>query len=409
MRYWTGPYMWDVLPYPHWRSPIGCVGSIDLRPLSAQAQAVVASGVGFFATDDLTDLGLLGPYTLLGQGDVRSLTPAAKDRSNFAAALGLATVNGTTLVECLWDVLTVQARPIGDTGPKPIIPTTARKLELYLGGHSLVMSKPFDLAMPEATNVKLCLQEDYRVVQDETAKGLTSDPKLDQKVLGYWGLKYGVPDPENYFIPADMVKVGPLAPATTLTDDFTRADQTGLGTAAGGWSWTTVAGAANIVSNQASIPSSAALYSVRAESDLSSADHYAQVDIVTIGVVTHSGGATRFAGAATTYYQAVYFKGDGKYYVSKVVTGTETHLGTAVAITTSLPEAYKCEINGSTLKGYQAGVERRSETDTSITANTRTGIAGYRESGATLDNWSAADLAAAAATAKLLTLLGVGA
>lgn len=140
--------------------------------------------------------------------------------------------------------------------------------------------------------------------------------------------------------------------------------------------------------------------SSRAEKDLSSADHYSQVDVVALFGGSYIGGAVRFAGAAQTYYQGVMYSGDSKFYVSKLVAGAETHLGTAVSVTTNFPEAYKCLISGSTLKGYQAGVERRSETDTAITSGTRTGISAYGSG--YLDNFSAAD---SGTTTKVLALL----
>src|SRR5581483_1370090 len=175
MRYWIGPWLWHTTPRAAWYAPAAAVGMIDLRPLPAQAQAIAASGIGFFATDDAADLGLVGDYTLLGQGDLRSLTPIAKSRRALASALGLNGLAGATLIECLWDAMTVQADHTGASGVKPLMPTSSRVLELHLGGHSLVMAKVLDLAMPEAENVKALMQEDFRALQLAAAAGLVAE------------------------------------------------------------------------------------------------------------------------------------------------------------------------------------------------------------------------------------------
>ena len=74
---------------------------------------------------------------------------------------------------------------------------------------------------------------------------------------------------------------------------------------------------------------------------------------------------------------------------------SETNLA-GTDITYVSGDLIKAEINGSTLKGYFKGVEKLSETDTTITGNLLTGIKGFKANMG-WDNFEAGDLAAAAA------------
>src|SRR5207253_2934705 len=107
-------------------------------------------------------------------------------------------------------------------------------------------------------------------------------------------------------------------PETTITDDFNRADGTTIGNQL---TWTEVAGTWDTVSNQVQMTgpaSDSATYSARAESDLSSADHYAQLVYVNAGTVTtqaHLGPAARFSPSAQTHYLSVPY--NGTFYLEK--------------------------------------------------------------------------------------------
>ena len=72
----------------------------------------------------------------------------------------------------------------------------------------------------------------------------------------------------------------------------------------------------------------------------------------------------------------------------------------------------KVQADGSTIKAFIGGVEKASTTDTDITGNLRAGII-YNGNNAgnagELDDWSAADVAAAATTRpRSLLTLGAG-
>lgn len=90
----------------------------------------------------------------------------------------------------------------------------------------------------------------------------------------------------------------------------------------------------------------------------------------------------------------------------------ETIIGGPSAISLTTPFDIKVQANGSTIKGYRAGVELLSVTDTSITTGTRAGINGWWDNVtatvAELDDWTAADLIGATARQQSLALRGVG-
>ena len=145
MRYYLGPWELDSglqppeLPAPFWRPPLGVVGAIDLRSLPAHN----SPGVGFFTTPDSVRLG--NDYRPIGQGDLRSLTITTALRRAIENQMGIQ-VDGVSLMNCLWDILTLKSDPTGQTRWKPLMPTLAGKLEIHLGGHSLLARKDFDLA-----------------------------------------------------------------------------------------------------------------------------------------------------------------------------------------------------------------------------------------------------------------------
>ena len=396
MRYYLGPWVKNPAPEAYWHAPSGVVGAIDLRSIPAQNTA----GVGFFTTPDAVTLSNQYVQIALGSIDTFSITPAG--RTVIANALGLASVSGVTLLDCLKDILTLRADPTGINRWKPLMPTIAGNLEIYLGGHSMIWSQEFDLAMPEAANVIAVLQEDYRAMLGDALAGKMGrngvvDLQFHRRVLDSWGEKFRVSNPEDIFVPADLPKEPRLPHGTTITDNFNRADADALGNSSEGWSWTEVINDTDIVSNQAHSQGTEDC-EARAESDLASSDHYGQVDVVN---TTFKGGAfARFSASARTAYIG-YLRATVTLRLSKNVSGTETLLSDAV-ITPALPEAYKIEANGSAIKVYQAGVQRLSITDTAITGNTRCGIY-TRTSGSSniVDNFSAADLAVAALATDL--------
>lgn len=387
-----GPWIWDAAKLGGcWRGPIETMQALDLRNLPSQSTRGGSPGMGLFAsTADKATVG--SDYDLLGKGNWHDIKATPKMRAALSKHASTP-VKGDDLVGLIWDMMTDGADPDGFDFGKPILPTCEGRIELHFGGQR--HAERFKWGGANTNKIRQVLRKDFQALFDDVQSGKTRDRQIHRKVLDFLCEKYNVEDWKE-FVPVALQKdiQGRLPHETTITDDFNRSDAASLGTASGGWSWTAVQSTQSIVSNVANIDASA-FNSARAESDLSSADHYAQVSVVTLNAnFNYIGGAVRFASAANTHYVCVVAKGEGDIELWKRVAGGFTVLSTA-GITQSIPETYKTSINGSTLKGYQAGVERVSTTDTAITGNTRTGISGYQDYGTLrVDDFEAADLSA---------------
>lgn len=402
-NYYIGPWVWNS-EEAVWQAPKGTAGLIDLRPTAAREATVShANNIGFFATTEL--LGL--EYSLIGTGDLRNLTASSLGKTAWGTKTGYAP-KGLTLLDLLWDQLTDGSDPEGKVAVKPLMPTREGNLELHLGGHSLVRSERFKWGEhPHTAKVQALLQNDYRMLHETARK---ENKNFDRKVLDFWSKQYGVSWRE--FVPPELRgnHPGPLPHETTITESFNTTDGDTLGP---DLTWTEVLGDWDIVSNAARIIDSVTTshYGARAESDLSSADHYAQADLLTApaGATRYGGVMTRFAAAANTGYMYRLMTAGTETRLTSVSAGSPTDLATGGTVTVALPDTMKCEINGSTLKGYWNGSEILSVTDSGITGNTRTGIRGQSGSGVKvdIDVFEAADLGAPATTVKDLIMMGI--
>jgi hypothetical protein len=190
----------------------------------------------------------------------------------------------------------------------------------------------------------------------------------------------------------------PLPHQTTITDNFNRANQAQLGTSSEGWSWSALSGELDIVSNTAQVITTPGVY--RADSDLSSSDHYSQADTIARSALSSQGTAvfTRKDSSSTLTYYFGRLQGTGSDVVRlfKSIANVATQLGSDGAVTVSLPQSIKQTCNGSTISVDYAGVNKISLTDTSITTNTRTGLRIADNSvAASMDNFQASDLSVA--------------
>lgn len=187
----------------------------------------------------------------------------------------------------------------------------------------------------------------------------------------------------------------------TITDNFNRADAGSLGSSSEGWSWADTVTGLDIVSNQAKGDSSG-FNRARAESDLASANHYAQVTMVLSG--DGAGPCVRFSSSADTCY--LYYCDLASGRIFSVVAGSLTSLGSFG--NPGNGSVLKLSANGTTLEAFDDGVSQGTVTDSAISGNTRTGIEGST-SAAVLDDFSAGDLGGGVtAHPENLLLLGVG-
>lgn len=204
---------------------------------------------------------------------------------------------------------------------------------------------------------------------------------------------------------------------TTITEDWNCTDSASLTC---DLTWTEVEGSdLEILSNEAHMTGGGASTHARADTDLASDDHYAQVVLAQWPAVSTGtdglGVICRKDSTATmTFYRFATFAvvaADTRELV-KLVGGTETALETDTTAVAAGNTIY-VDADGSTQEARVNGSNILNGTDTAITGNTRTGVFGLLGGSATvsMDNFEAADLAAAGSvvTPRLIGLLGVGA
>lgn len=369
MKYWLSAYDETADGFV---IPQGINGSIDMRPSASVNTPTLMT------TDDATDL---KGAILISNGE----PPKESLRSLWVSNFGISGVSGTTLQEWLYDTLVFRIA-------NPLMPTLERNMDIWLA-NQLIFRKPFDLNGPEAVPVIARIQSDLAQLH------VQSDI-LYRKTLASTGEKYGVSRPQDVFAPANLKNIEPLPPTTTIFDDFNRPNEDPLGTAtvggvSQGWVWgIDTQSSCRVVSNRASAGTIVnGIYKNRAEIDLSSSDMYSQADLY-LDVAASSGPLARFQAAANTAY-AYYVRSTPDNRFFKWVTGVQTQVGsTDSTANPPTPFTAKLVVNGSTLTGYNAGVQIMTVTDTSITIGTRAGIrAGADGSGnpTTMDNFQAGD------------------
>jgi hypothetical protein len=409
MKYYVGPWVQDSMGV--WTGPAGTISILDLRSNTEQNQA----SYGFFAVPD--NITLNSDYRQFGgAGYVTELVPVEADRSVFSSMLGVPSVNGTTLMDWIWDIFTIRSDPLGLTSVKPIVPTMAGDLDIHLAEHSLVRRKKFDLTMPEAAPVIALLKEQYKQYRiDAKAGKLNADPEFHRRILDFWGEKYKVNNPEDIFIPAGVPKETRLPHKTTISDDFTRADSTTMGTSSEGWSWVECGNARfRITSNQVTHSSAITVFPdgfAEANSALSTDDHQADVDVVTMTVSSTNLGTlgsvvrlNQSIGSVIDNYYGRLGKTDSAanplVTLDKTVGGTASNIGVGTFVVLSLPDTIRTKADGSTISTYFNGVQVHSVTDTSTTGVLKTGAFLYATNQTTvtlvLDNFTATDVAASA-------------
>lgn len=179
----------------------------------------------------------------------------------------------------------------------------------------------------------------------------------------------------------------------TITESFDKADSDTLGP---DLTWTELEGDWDVVTNQVRLQSFTGSAAARADHDLNSDGHYAQVDYVsTQGGEGKFGPLVRKDSSTTlTFYRGL---GRGEFddtQLDKVESGSVTTLASG-SFTFSLPDTLRIEVNGSSLDFLINGASQLTATDSAITGNLRTGLAGKSDNDQDGDNFEAGDLAAA--------------
>ena len=397
--------------------PQGTVGLFDMTPLAGVK-------FGFFAADrQLTDddwTGISAPdWHEFGDGsDLRDYHTSQSERDEWRSLLNLTTDDlSDTDVDTLYDALWLTFRDCGDPDHqnrfKPPTATSDGNVELYLGGHSLLERQAFtDLPQTSQDNIFARVQHDMARIVEQCRRGGPGPPTRDdptpasdhyRKVATMWARKYSLDTSQRggqrgwgrLFPRSRRGEVGPpMEPETTVSDDFTRADES-----LDAGNWTEVAGDWEVYNNQARV--SYAWASARYERDLSSDDHYSQADTTFDDTSEDrvSGPTCRFDSASETYYQAGYHLGADETRLFKNENGSTTQLdrnpdtGPRTGTYTQ-----RVKVDGSTIELIFEGSSDISVTDSSISGFLRCGLQAnpddtvgeYIEH----DNFEAADLGA---------------
>lgn len=412
--YWLGHYVWSNTPAPGcWTLPTGATSSIDLAaPESLPAPGAPRLG-GVFVTPDGINLG--SDYVALGQGaraqDVTGITGVM--RSAFQSQVGHRPA-GTNLALMLAECLTTGSDPTGLTRCKPVVPTRALDMNVWLGGVQFNTGKFRWGTHPHTAKLRDLLQRNFKQTFLATQSGQAPDPLLYRKVLGGLCQRYGLSmtDPTQWreFVPTELRGdvAPPVRPTTTLTDNFNRADSTSVGTASGGGVWAEYYGSQfQIVSNKLEAVSAVGDFILlRLDSDLSSDDHECQATMDSQG----GGGSNIQCGpkcrkdssTTQTYYAARYiFAGStNEHRLIKAVGGSLTDLGTN-AQDHADGEVLLVRCDGSDISLYRNGSLLIGPiTDSAITGHTRCGVYSFIAVGdlVRVEDWSATDLGGGAQT-----------
>jgi hypothetical protein len=394
VKYYLGPWQWVTNRGPaFFAAPAGIIGAIDLGTIPEMGAGGKERKGCLCWTDENVALG--SEYDLLGTGDVREIKRTAKIQSVFRNTIGSAPA-GDKLHDMILDCMIDGSDPDGLTAPKSIVPDADGWIELMLPGHGKVKSERFEWGRNRHTaKLRRMLRAEFSQIMGDAESGKLKDKQHHRRVLDALCEKYGVTEWREFVPTARQKDVpGRLQHETSISESFDKADSSTLGP---DLTWTEVNGDWSVVSNAARVPGISTYCSARAESDLSSADHEAQIDAITSTDTgtqfTQLGPSARFSPSAGTYYSATLYKFGNSLSLQKVVSNTQTNLASQ-SITVALPESYKIKCSGSAITSHQAGVQRLSVTDTSITGNLRCGINGFTLSGVgVIDNLLASDLA----------------
>lgn len=382
MRYYAlaeRPWIEEEDGAGYWGLPDGAIGSVDLAPLGSQSCVFVTSD------QPISGEAVFGDGTRL---DKHSLTSA--ERTAWTGLTGVALPSDVTLLDALWHMLTAAADPDGGERAKPIMPTHRGRLELHLGGHSLVRAEqmPADPTQhPAWPKIQAVLQNDYREIHDGpkpvslARQRQSGNPTLARKYLGAMAQKYRLPSEaaSSLLIPRDLPRAAALKPTTEIWDDFDRPDETLDGSQApAGWEWRGPIGhvSLRILDGEVVYDSGAGQGwgTYRADLDLSSADHWSEVYV-------HGHSITQTAGvtARITTDESFYYARYGGTQSSSRGLGRRTTWN--VSIIQPIPEMQsndpgivRLTADGSSISASVDGVQVGTVTDTQISGGLQAGL-----------------------------------
>ena len=400
LNYYFGPWQRDA-EQGAWIAPTGTVGLLDFGSLNDCAispSAIDQRGIGLFCTPRGTTLP--SEYDLLDSGDCREIQVTTAHIDLVEAVLGVRIdAAGMTLAQACAELFGA-GDPTGLERWKPLTPTREGLYEIHLGGHSTIWGSKFDGPSDKTWNkLRDLLRHDLQrhdaecKAEAKTLKDLAKelrkqkkDKEVDacdaraakvenhaEKVLDGICLKYGC-DPLKI---STTIKRGKAQTTINDTFDATWAGYTVYNEGGGSSTWTSSGGYGYASSNNSTG------YAFN-DTNLSSADHYAQASHYWGLINREAGACARCSSSALTCYTA-YDDVSGHVAIYKIVAGTRTFLARSSAYDAyshSSGEVWKQEASGSTQTGthVDSGISK-STTDTAISTGVRIGMWDRRDNG----------------------------
>lgn len=382
-EYYLGQWEWIVDEGGYWNAPQSefRTSGIDFRSIPQKSQAGgIPQGYAIFSYSQI-----VSDPSLIYLGNKLDSPLSNPILTILKARLGIANFQETTLRGILWEALTVNADPTGQTRWKPLMPGHDSKMRLYLGTQGKIKEIaliPF--ISPEWDIVLAKYHEDYRNLVE------TENYRTVAKSLDYLEQQYNVD--YSYFIPDDaIVRIVSLPHNTTITDNFNCVNSDSLNCVL---TWTELTGDYDISSNKAICNTSNFNCEARADSALSSSNQYAQAT-ASDSYSTRARGViiNKDSSATRSFYVMNVRDASGlKSQIYSVSSGTYTQLASVVSSFAN-GETVKGENNGGALAVYMNGTLDTSVTDTTYT-NLYAGLFAYNNV-YLQDNFEAADLAVA--------------
>lgn len=397
MRYYLGPYVEnvdDVVGETTWLPPVGVVGSVNLSPAKDEVPSI-----GFFA---VASGALSARYVEIGV--------SLYDKASASVLLAWKNLTGAdvkagTVLDLLWDTLTIYADSSGIAGPFPIMPTHMGFLELHLGGHSLVRKERLVKGGRNWPVIQKTLQNIFDEVE-------ANDRKQSAKIISAWANKI------KGSVRADFVRKGKPVPekvkfGTTYSDSFTGSDNTNIEAHDANWEQSDdgVKPSPFIFSNKLSYNAGNSFVWCRYNLDLSFDDMFTTVVFSKLpdawfgAVVTARVGSSDYSG----YNLRMTNRTDQGY------TSALYYHGTQLANSNATPAlgTYVLTCDGSSISVTKNGSPFLSATDTNLVGQYRGGLgSGYSQSGGgpLHDSWSVEDIepVVSYAISGHVTLSGVG-
>ncbi len=306
---------------------------------------------------------------------------------------------GTTLRTAVRDWFSILADPTGQVNTKPLMPNSNRVYGPFLKPYGRLYTERFTMAHHYAADFVLkVIHEDYkRLLQD--VQDLKLDAVVLRKMVGAWKEKYKLDCAD--FVPDGSLDIGCQSPTTTITEAWGCGDSDDPDC---DLDWVEVAGDLDIVSSTGRTGSSVNMVG-RANSNLSTDDHYAQADLVisAVDTGTPAGGTLIRRTSANQAGYGIRITEADVLEIQEFTTGGSPSVLASSACTIAVATTYtvKIEMSGSDLTADVTGGSTCSDTasDATITGNVQTGLRGRNNSAVEYiqwDNFEAADVSAAA-------------